>query len=256
MLRYVINLDSSTDRWEAMKQKLASLNITAERISAVDGRKKSDKEIEDILYPMDYEYRYLFPRLLSKAEIGCFLSHRKCWQMLVESDEDWALIMEDDLIISDRAQFYMKDLSWLPQNIKICQLSTHEPNWNLWVKKETIKLSNNDEIIQPLDKAHGTQCYVISKEVALAALKYSEKLLAPVDDFLFSPYFEINKQFGCYRIHPTVVTQFEEGSVIGERKAESLKAPFFVRHGLKRFLIRNKIKIMCRTGIKVESKFI
>lgn len=256
MLRYVINLDSSTDRWDAMNKRLSSLNIKADRISAVDGRKKTDREIEEILYPMDYGKRYLFPRLLSKAEIGCFLSHRKCWQMLVESDEDWALIMEDDLIISDRAAYYMNDLSWLPENIKICQLSTHKHNWSLWVKKETIKLLNNDEIILPLDKAHGTQCYVISKEVAIAALKYSEKLLAPVDDYLFSPYFEINNLYGTYRVQPAVVTQFEEGSVIGERKNESLKAPFFVRHGIKRFLIRNKIKRMCRQGVKVKSRYV
>lgn len=256
MLRFVINLDSSIDRWNAIEKRLNSLNISAKRISAVDGRKKSDAEISSILYPMDYKYRYLFPRLLSKAEVGCFLSHRKCWQKLVESDEDWALIMEDDLIISDRAQFYMQDFAWLPENIKICQLSTHEPDWRLWIKEETIKLPNNDEIIQPLDKAHGTQCYVISKEAALSALKYSERLLAPVDDFLFSPYFEINKQYGTYRIQPAVVTQEQEGSVIGERKNESLKAPFWVRHGLKRFLIRNKIKRMCRQGIKVESRFV
>ena len=112
----------------------------------------------------------------------------------------------------------------------------------MWIKKDSIKLSNNDEIIQPLDKAHGTQCYVISKDAALSALKYSERLLAPVDDFLFSPYFEMNKIYGTYRVQPTVVTQEQEGSVIGERKNESVKAPFLVRHGLKRFLIRNKIK--------------
>lgn len=256
MLRFVINLDSSIDRWHSIEERLSSLNISVKRLSAVDGRQKSDSEIASILYPMEYEYRYLFPRLLSKAEVGCFLSHRKCWQKLVESDEDWALVMEDDLIISDRAQFYMKDLSWLPSDIKICQLSTHEINWRLWIKKETIKLSNNDEIIQPMDKAHGTQCYVISREAAVSALKYSERLLAPVDDFLFSPYFEMNKLYGTYRIQPTVVTQEQEGSVIGDRKKESLKAPFWVRHGLNRFLIRTKIKRMCRRGVKVESKFI
>ena len=56
MLRFVINLDCSIDRWNAIEKRLNSLNITAKRISAVDGRKKSDTEIESILYPMDYEY--------------------------------------------------------------------------------------------------------------------------------------------------------------------------------------------------------
>ncbi|WP_367278723.1 glycosyltransferase family 25 protein [Malikia sp.] len=35
-------------------------------------------------------------RRLTAGELGCFLSHLRCWQLLVERDLDCALILEDD----------------------------------------------------------------------------------------------------------------------------------------------------------------
>lgn len=257
MLRLVINLDSSKQRWNDIQKRLNDLHIEVERVSAVDGRKLSEDALSKITYPLSDKKRVLFTRQLSKGEIGCFLSHRKCWQKLVDSGEDWAVIMEDDLIISDRAKIYMQELTWLPDNIRICQLSTSDPTRKLWVKNSIIQLKNGDKIIEPLDKAHGTLCYVISKEAAKDAIKYSEKLLSPVDDYLFSPYFEINKIYGTHRLNPAVVTtDLEDDSDIGDRRAETKKAPFWIRHGIRRFIIRHRIKRNCRSGIRVISGYL
>ncbi len=38
-----------------------------------------------------------YPFALSGGEVGCFLSHRACWQRIVEEGLDHALIVEDDL---------------------------------------------------------------------------------------------------------------------------------------------------------------
>ncbi|WP_292455937.1 glycosyltransferase family 25 protein [Mesorhizobium sp.] len=35
---------------------------------------------------------------LSAGEIGCFLSHRKVWQMVAGSRDEWAFVAEDDNI--------------------------------------------------------------------------------------------------------------------------------------------------------------
>lgn len=40
---------------------------------------------------------YPFP--LGAGEVGCFLSHRKCWQQIVDTGLNYALIAEDDLDI-------------------------------------------------------------------------------------------------------------------------------------------------------------
>lgn len=39
--------------------------------------------------------RYPFP--LGPGEVGCFLSHRACWQRIVAGGDDYALIVEDDM---------------------------------------------------------------------------------------------------------------------------------------------------------------
>ncbi|MEY8839602.1 glycosyltransferase family 25 protein [Cribrihabitans sp. XS_ASV171] len=42
-------------------------------------------------------HRPRYPFALSGGEVGCFLSHRACWQRIVEEGLDHALIVEDDL---------------------------------------------------------------------------------------------------------------------------------------------------------------
>jgi GR25 family glycosyltransferase involved in LPS biosynthesis len=41
-----------------------------------------------------------YPFALGPGEVGCFLSHRKCWQQIVDQGLDWALIAEDDLQVN------------------------------------------------------------------------------------------------------------------------------------------------------------
>ena len=91
MLRFVINLDSSPERLAGISERLNELGIPFERIPAINGLALSDEQVAALTYPLDhFESRIRFPRELSKGEIGCFLSHRMCWQRLLESKDDWA----------------------------------------------------------------------------------------------------------------------------------------------------------------------
>lgn len=246
MLRFVINLDSSTDRMNRVSKRLDELNIPFERISAVNGQTLSDEFISQITYPYNhFESRVRFPRTLTKGEIGCFLSHRKCWEKLLESDEQWALIMEDDILISDLAPKFMLSTDWIPPEVKVVQLS-----WSLQIQKgrireEVIPIDNIVDLVAPLyPEPLGCQCYIISREFAKAALSLSEKLEAPVDVIIFSPYFELANTFTIWRTAPTLVVANEEiESDIGQRTHKAVeKAPFLIRHGLSRILLKRKVK--------------
>ena len=46
MLRFVINLDRSPDRWLSINKQLTKLGINAERISAFDGNTLTHDEIK------------------------------------------------------------------------------------------------------------------------------------------------------------------------------------------------------------------
>ena len=103
MLRLVVNMKRSSDRWKAIKEQLDQLQISARRIDAVDGKSLPDKEVKQLTSSVHYS----MGRELERGEIGCFLSHRKCWQELVDSGEKYALVMEDDLLFSDRSLKFM-----------------------------------------------------------------------------------------------------------------------------------------------------
>ena len=256
MLKLLINLDKSQDRLEKVNAQFNAIGINVNRVSAVDGRLLSNEEISKITYPItDVQSHIKFTRSLSKSEIGCFLSHKKCWQILVDSEEEWALIFEDDLRLSKRAATYMSDESWIPNEVKLLQLHSHEPSMKLHCRKEIIKLDEKNYLISPLDKAHGTQCYFIHRDVAKLALEKSKILPAPVDDFLFSLWFDVANTFKVWRLQPTVVTQTLEDSDIGNRRKDSLKSSFWIRHGIRRTLKRFRLKLFVKIGKSYKSYF-
>ena len=260
MLRLLINLDSSVERYHSISTKLNALNIPFERIPAVDGRKLDEDHIKEITYPYNhFESRVRYTRELTKGEVGCFLSHKKCWETLLASDEQWALIMEDDILISHFATKYMLSTDWVPEGVQICQFSCLKSFQKGLIKPEKLVIDDFLTLVPPLYPSPlGTQCYMISRECAKAALSLSHKLQAPVDDFLFSPWFDLANKFTIWRTSPTLVVPDEDtGSCIGHRNKVSVKkAPFFIRHGLTRFLLNRKVKKYQANGIEFDFKFV
>lgn len=260
MLTFLINLDSSTHRMLRMQEQLEIRNIKFTRIPAINGKELSEHQIQKLSYPInDPDIRTRFTRDLTPGEIGCFLSHRMCWKKLLASKHEWALIMEDDILISSQASSYMKSCEWIPNDVKICQLSCLHKTQYGKIGSEIKTINKNFSIVNPIAPAPlGTQAYFISREFATEAIRLSEKLPAPVDDFLFSPWFSLSWKFKIWRINPTLVIPYPESdSDIGHRgKKHITKAPFFLRHGLKRFLLDKKIKQYQTAGTNYKFDFL
>lgn len=95
---YVINIKSSIDRKEYMVNLIGGVScLHTEFVEAVDGRLFTDEErmqrFDDDLCLKRYG------RLLNLGEIGCTLSHFKCYNKLQESSDKYVLILEDDISI-------------------------------------------------------------------------------------------------------------------------------------------------------------
>lgn len=256
MLRLLINLRASTDRLKRINSQLTALDINYERIEGIDGRALSNDIKEKITFPYNHlESKIRFTRELTDGEIGCFLSHRKCWEKLLQSNEKYALIMEDDIEVSNLATKYFTTSDWIPSFVHICQFSCLEPKQKGKIKDTPIPLDKTLKIVTPLVPIPlGTQCYLLSRSAANFALEYSEKLPCPVDNFLFSPWFPLSNNFTIWRTSPTLVIPNQSmESTIGTRKHK--KAPFFVRHGLARFLLDRKIKKQQKDGLCFTFEF-
>ena len=99
MRTYIINLKRSVDRriyMEGQCRKLPFLNV--EYINAVDGRNMSPDERTAAFDEKEFEKRYSVK--VRPGEIGCTLSHQKCYKKIVEEHLPCALILEDDISLS------------------------------------------------------------------------------------------------------------------------------------------------------------
>lgn len=95
---YVINLKTSQARKAYMEHLLSVYPcLDVQFIEAVDGRCFSDEQLCPF-FDQDACVRRN-GRVINPGEIGCTLSHRKCYRELVESGNIYILILEDDISI-------------------------------------------------------------------------------------------------------------------------------------------------------------
>lgn len=165
---YVINLDRSPDRWEHMQKQLSTIgtqhtSLKIQRVVGVDGYKLTENEISFHQQSAFSLSKIACPRDLSKAEIGCYLSHKKCWEKLINSSSDWGLILEDDITIFPSASKYIESPSWIPKGIDLVQIFIPTNPWLALVDKKNIKLPNNATLYHPLKPSPiGCLAYFIS----------------------------------------------------------------------------------------------
>lgn len=94
---FVISLDASTERREAMQAQLRALGLTAEIFAATDGR----------LLPADGPHyngrrrRLFYGKDMSVGEIGCARSHIAVCEEIIRRNIDCALVLEDDAVLLD-----------------------------------------------------------------------------------------------------------------------------------------------------------
>lgn len=96
--KYVLGLDGA-NRFDSFY----SVGAPAQgfvRYSAVDNR---DNHVTDEEFDVEF-FRSRWHCDPNPAEKGCMLSHVKMWRDFVASDADWALIAEDDILISPDAE--------------------------------------------------------------------------------------------------------------------------------------------------------
>ena len=99
---YVINLDRRPDRWEMAQKTLRQAGfMDIERVSAIDGKLIDSNQLKHLVDPSVIsslgKVRKNHEDLGSVGAIGCYLSHYKVWNQIIESNQP-AIIVEDDLV--------------------------------------------------------------------------------------------------------------------------------------------------------------
>ncbi|MBP9753339.1 MAG: glycosyltransferase family 25 protein [Proteobacteria bacterium] len=167
---YVINLDRSKERLEYVMPQLQKLGLPIERISAIDGKKLTQKDLDEKVdfdtLNISYKHAYI-------GAIGCSMSHIKAWETFLKSDFEFAVVFEDD--VGFDAQKLRKAIDDLAENKNLWDVNTF--NMYLFKNKKhkglRVKaLSDGQDLLIYLKTTPCTGCYILNRK---AALKYVEK---------------------------------------------------------------------------------
>ena len=128
ILKYVLGLDGA-NRFESFY----SVGVPAKDFvpySAVDNR---DDHVTDEEFDVEV-FRKRWHRDPSPAEKGCMLSHYNMWKDFLASDADWALLAEDDVLISPDLQPVVERI--IRKSILTCR-------WLTWAISTLLKLASS-----------------------------------------------------------------------------------------------------------------
>jgi|28_taG_2_1085356.scaffolds.fasta_scaffold00015_160 glycosyl transferase family 25 len=195
---FLINLDRSSDRLEDISRRLSAMNLTFERIPAVNSDDIPDEQAERLL---SYRSGHL---PLGKGEMGCFLSHRKVWKEIIDRGLTWAFVAEDDLHLA-HAEAFFENSNWLPTDAHIVKAETARQRVFLSTELHS-EVAGHE--LRLLKSYHGGSAgYFVSAKGAALLLKESETRCDALDHVLFHHWIGIVQQMTVYQMDPAICVQ-------------------------------------------------
>jgi len=162
----VINLERSPERFARISAQLTRLRIPFERFAAIEGR-AIDPDAAPCFSRPAYERRH--GKEPTPCEIGCYMSHMGAMRRFLESDAEFALILEDDAILSDALPGVLAGLERLSGQWNMSLLYGNYPGLP---QKE--RIDRHHELAGFLARETGAVAYAVDRK---AASVYLDRLL-------------------------------------------------------------------------------
>lgn len=235
MKTYIINLKRSVNRKNYINRLIEPYSLfQPEFIEGVDGKMLSEEERNKLFDSKKARMRY--GRACNPGEQGCTLSHQKCYHKLLDSTDQYALILEDDITFNSLV---------LPVIEKILpEMDVESPliillSGGYWYSRKDHVIDKNFNMVKVYD-AYYTHSYLINKAAA--------KLLQHAYPFFLADDWKYIRSLGIIMkaIQPHLISQrqrWEEGfeSLIYMKDAKISK---------NSVSIKRKIEIYYEGGVK------
>ncbi|MCO6552041.1 MAG: glycosyltransferase family 25 protein [Gilliamella sp.] len=156
---FIINLEKESKKREKIKNECEKLKLNFELYNAVDGNSLSDSFIHNTVY--DYPNNFL-----TKAEIGCALSHINIYKKIIQDNLPYALILEDDAVLDNKLPDFLN--SFKTKNTKKGIFLLTADFHYLVNKKFNL---DNFELFE-VTKAVRANGYIITNEAAKKLIKF------------------------------------------------------------------------------------
>ncbi|WP_346287144.1 glycosyltransferase family 25 protein [Zoogloea sp.] len=166
---FVINLERDGARRAQILSHLKGLGLDAEVLPAVEGAKLPPEALPAGTHPG-----------LSGGEIGCYLSHVRFWETVVERGLPHAIVLEDDVHCRPDMLNVAEEAIATGLPFDALRLSALRPIHG----KLLATLSNGVRLVLPTKNPSGTQGYLVSLEGARRLLEQLSVPRCPIDNAL------------------------------------------------------------------------
>lgn len=238
MKTYIINLERSVERKIYMGDILGSFPfLDFEFVAAVDGRVMSESERSSCFNIDQFKQRYSVD--VRPGEIGCTLSHQKCYRKMVTENEPYVLILEDDIVRPTQ------DIREVLERIER-MVATDEPRiillsgWYWFTKVQP--LSDNYRMADVFD-AFLTHSYVINQ--AAAKVLIEERPFITADDWRYIRRKGVRLQ----AVFPHLINQNWDGELATTVNVEQSRCKSIS------WYCRNACRLACMKFLKVIGHF-
>jgi glycosyl transferase family 25 len=219
----VISLPGSVDRQEKVHLELANTNLKWRFLDAIRGSALTT-------LPKEYipkKVKQLLGFELTFSELGCFLSHKKAWQVCVD-DNIPTIIFEDDFCLLPHFEKTITYLIHGNAGWGAVRLQGIHP-----VLYEVMDLCGDIQLVQNKADAVGASAYILKPAQAKLLIEAAEEIYEPLDHFL--EHRQVH-HVNFLAIHPYPVGVTGDKSTILDRPVRS---PLRGVIKLKRSLARN-----------------
>ncbi len=211
---FIVHLQRAKGRKAQVRDLADKLPYQAQIVDAVDGAKLSGDAVKACFSETPL-MQPSYPFKLNVGEMGCFLSHRKVWQEIVDQGLDAGLIFEDDAHI-DPGHF-ARALSLASEHVKTLGYIQFQ-NRDITDVSRVLAEDDGVQIVQPAITPLRTSAQLVSFNTAQKLLKLTEKFDRPIDGVL-QLYWETGLHIAC--VVPSGVsdrTQATGGSTLSKKQ--------------------------------------
>lgn len=174
---FVISMINSDKRRDHVRKIVEDCSLPCLVINAVNGSTLCP-EIKNS-FCSDALHIPTYPFKLKSSEIGCFISHRIAWQMILDRDLDGALILEDDVELAQPEFGQSLSVAFDALN------DLDHVRFRLMQRtNRLIRCKQYPSLTYPHVTSLGTQAQVVSSRGATKLLAASAHFDRPVDTFL------------------------------------------------------------------------
>ena len=161
LMTWVINLDRAPDRLARIAMQLQGQQLPFTRLSAVDARALSTAQLAAF---DEAGFRRKHGMLPALGELGCYLSHVAVMQQFLASEAEFALVLEDDVLLHDSLPAVLKGLMAQPSRWDVAKLSAVHSGTPV----PYLAVAPGHQLAVMLSRCTGSSAYLVNRHAAQA----------------------------------------------------------------------------------------